>query len=38
MKTALASLTPQFSARRMVAEYRDRFYVPLAENGRSADG
>ncbi len=32
MKGAMNSLSPRFSARRMVGDYRDRFYRPLADH------
>jgi starch phosphorylase len=32
MRASMVTLTPYFSANRMVREYTERFYVPLAEN------
>ncbi|MEM9558427.1 MAG: alpha-glucan family phosphorylase [Acidobacteriota bacterium] len=37
MKDAMATITPQFSASRMVAEYADRAYVPAARRGQERD-
>jgi len=32
MRESMATLTPYFSANRMVREYTSRFYLPLAAN------
>ncbi len=36
VKEAICSITPLFSARRMVKEYVERFYVPAARGARAA--
>lgn len=35
MRASMSQLTPQFSANRMVREYTERFYLPLAQHYRN---
>ncbi len=38
MKNAIRTCTPEFSMRRMVKEYTERFYLPAATTGSSYSG